>query len=107
MPGAADEESVEVYFKMMRFILIIHLGLINLILFIMYGADKRRAIRHKWRIPEKVLIGLAFAGGAYGAALGMKIFHHKTQKRKFQFLIPLSVVLDTFLIAAGVFYAVR
>ncbi|MCC6093858.1 MAG: DUF1294 domain-containing protein [Eubacterium sp.] len=71
----------------------LYLGVINLISFILYGVDKRRAIKHKWRIPEATLLLFAFFGGAAGALLGMLVFHHKTSKRKFRILVPIALVL--------------
>ena len=50
----------------------------GIIAFCTYGIDKYRAKHDKWRIPEKTLMLLALLGGAIGAFLGMKAFHHKT-----------------------------
>ena len=55
----------------------------------MFGEDKKRAKQQKWRISESTLLWMAFFGGAIGALLGMRNFHHKTQKRKFRILVPL------------------
>lgn len=66
---------------------------INLFTFIIYGIDKYKAKKHLYRIPEKVLIGLAFAGGCIGAAAGMEVFHHKTRHRNFQLCIPISCMV--------------
>lgn len=51
----------------------------NLAAFICYGRDKRLAKKHKWRTPEKLLLGLGFFGGAAGALAGMLAFRHKTR----------------------------
>ena len=51
----------------------------SLILFCSMGADKRRARRGLWRIPEKRLFILALIGGAPGGLLGMAVFRHKTK----------------------------
>lgn len=48
-----------------------------------YGYDKAIAGSGLTRVPEKVLLGLALAGGTVGAALGMVLFRHKTRKRSF------------------------
>ena len=56
-----------------------YLAVINVITFGLYGLDKYRAMNNMWRIPEKTLLGAAAVGGAYGAYLGMRIFHHKTK----------------------------
>lgn len=71
----------------------IYLAVINLIAFAFYGADKAKAKRAAWRIPEAVLIGLAFLGGAAGAWLGMLVFRHKTKHLKFRILVPIAFVL--------------
>ncbi|MDR3205946.1 MAG: DUF1294 domain-containing protein [Candidatus Methanoplasma sp.] len=56
--------------------------LLNLISFAAFGADKRRALRGKWRIKESTLLLLSFFG-PFGAVAGMRLFRHKTRKPKF------------------------
>lgn len=70
-----------------------YLIVINVVAFILYGIDKAKAVHHKWRIQESVLIGIAFVGGAFGAFAGMIVFHHKTRKIKFQVLIPIAIII--------------
>ena len=72
---------------------------INILTFLIFGADKWKAKRDKWRIPEDTLIWLAIVGGSIGALLGMYLFRHKTKHRKFQIGIP--VIL---LVQAGLLY---
>ena len=74
--------------------LIIYLIAINILTFLIFGIDKRKARKGKWRIPEATLIGLAVAGGSIGALLGMYLFRHKTQKRKFNLGIPAILLLQ-------------
>ena len=57
----------------------IFLAVLSAVAFILYGVDKSRAKRGAWRIPEKVLLGLSFFGGAVGGVLGMAAFRHKTR----------------------------
>ena len=57
--------------------------LINLFAFSLFGIDKRKAVKRKWRIPEATLLTVAALGGGAGALLGMYTFHHKTRKPKF------------------------
>lgn len=71
---------------------------LNFITIFAYAIDKRRAVRGRWRIPERMLLGLAFLGGALGAWLGMKLCHHKTSKKKFVILVPLFLVLHIALV---------
>ena len=74
-------------------VLWIYLLVINVAAFVMYGMDKKRAVRGQWRIPEKSLLLAAAVGGALGALLGMQIFRHKTRHLKFTVLVPLCLVL--------------
>ena len=67
---------------------------INVIAFIVYGIDKLKAKRGKWRIPESTLLLLAAIGGILGAWLGMKVWHHKTMHKKFQYGVPLLLILQ-------------
>ena len=70
---------------------IIYLVLINIVsLFVMY-VDKKRAVRHQWRIPERTLFLLAFLGGSVGSILGMYAFRHKT--RHWYFVLGMPVIL--------------
>ena len=55
-------------------ILIIYLIVANVLTFFMYGVDKWKAKRSKWRIPEATLLVLAIIGGSIGALLGMKVW---------------------------------
>lgn len=80
--------------SVLQIILLIYVVLANLIAFILYGIDKRRAIRNKWRIPEKNLLLAAFFGGALGALWSMILFHHKTKKAKFYLTVPVLFVLQ-------------
>ena len=77
---------------------------LNLITFITYGIDKRKARKSHWRIPESTLILLALLGGSIGAWLGMKAWRHKTQHAKFYISIPLiisgQIILLIYLIEA-------
>ena len=82
---------------MSRFLIAI-LILINVVTFFVYGIDKWKARHNRWRIPEAVLLGLAAAGGSIGAWLGMKVWHHKTMHRKFQFGVPLILAAQIALV---------
>lgn len=70
-----------------------YLSGINGLAFLLYGLDKWKAKKNRWRIPEKTLLGIALLGGSLGAFAGMKLFHHKTRHRRFQICIPLFLIL--------------
>ncbi|MGT2686542.1 DUF1294 domain-containing protein [Streptococcus porcinus] len=65
----------------------------NLIVFVVYGVDKSRAIKGQWRISESTLIVMTLFFGGLGAWLGAKIFHHKTQKWYFQVVWCIGLVI--------------
>ena len=62
---------------------------INIVLFVVMGVDKYRAIRRRWRIPEAMLFILALVGGACGGTVGMYSFRHKTKHWYFAVFFPL------------------
>ena len=72
----------------------IYIILINLIAFVVFGIDKRKARKGQWRVPESILFILAIIGGSIGALLGMLAFRHKTKHRKFTIGIPLILALQ-------------
>lgn len=79
-------------------IILIYLAVINVATFITYGIDKFKAKHAMWRIRETALLGLAVLGGSVGAWLGMKVWHHKTQHKKFKYGIPLILIAQIALI---------
>ena len=77
------------------------IGAISLIAFCFYGADKRAAIKGRWRVPERVLLCLSFFGGAAGGILGMLLFRHKTRKAAFIFVNLVGLLWQAAAIAAA------
>lgn len=75
-----------------------YLGLINILSLFCCYIDKKNAIKHKQRISEKKLLSLSILGGSLGFLLGMYTFHHKTQHLKFVILVPLCLLLWTYII---------
>lgn len=73
---------------------ILYLVAINVVTFFIYGIDKWKAKRSKWRITETSLLLLALLGGSIGAWLGMKAWHHKTLHKKFKYGIPLIFIIQ-------------
>lgn len=78
--------------------LIVYLVFLNLLSFYAMFADKRRAKRHEWRIPEHTLFLLAIFGGAGGGLAGMYVFRHKTKHLSFQILMPVLLILNIFFV---------
>jgi len=78
------------------------LGVLNLLAFSVFAADKNAARKNSWRISERTLILLGIFG-PFGAFAAMKVFRHKTQKIKF-YLVPLFAILQTALLIGLVSY---
>ena len=72
---------------------------INAITFVVYGIDKYKAKKTKWRISEATLLLLAVLGGSIGAWMGMRVWHHKTMHRKFKYGIPALLLMQIALMA--------
>lgn len=79
-------------------VVLIYLAVINVVTFFMYGIDKWKAKKSKWRIRETALLGLAVLGGSVGAWLGMKVWHHKTQHKKFRYGVLAIIIVQLALI---------
>ena len=75
-----------------------YLVLVNALAFILMLADKQKAKKGAWRIPEATLMGIAALGGSVGAIAGMYLFRHKTRHTKFTLGLPLILALQLFLI---------
>lgn len=78
--------------------LLVYLILINLVTFVVYVDDKRRAKRHSWRTSEFTLVMLAVIGGSLGALLAMLLFRHKTRHTQFIVGVPTILIAQIFLI---------
>ena len=77
--------------------------LVNLFVFALYGADKQRAKKGAWRIPEKTLLTGTWLLGGVGAFAAMRMFRHKTKHLAFQLSAPLGALLSVaVMIAASV-----
>ena len=79
-------------------IILIYLLTINLVAFILFGIDKWKAEKQKWRIPESTLLSFAALGGSIGAWIGMKVWHHKTLHKKFKYGVPAIILLQIALV---------
>ena len=85
-------------------IIIYYLFTINAVSFFVYGIDKLKARKGRWRISEATLLLLAIVGGSIGSWLGMKVWHHKTMHRKFQYGLPAIFLLQ---LAIAVYLCMR
>lgn len=77
-----------------------YLVTVNALGFLLMLADKYKAKKQLWRIPEATLMGVAAAGGSIGCLIGMYTVRHKTRHLKFTVGIPVILALQ--LIAAAI-----
>ena len=80
-------------------IIIIYDVIINIIGFFSMLIDKRRAIKNKWRIPEKTLFLIAIIGGSVGSIAGMRLFRHKTKHWYFAYGMPAILLVQIVIIS--------
>ena len=74
--------------------IICYLLAVNIVTFLLYGIDKYKAKKSKWRISEATLLTMAAIGGSIGAWAGMRLWHHKTMHKKFKYGIPVIIILQ-------------
>lgn len=86
--------------------LLCYLLIINAVGFLLMLADKRRARKKRWRIPEATLMTAALLGGSVGCLMGMYTVRHKTKHLKFTLGIPVilavQIILAVFLLSARI-----
>ena len=78
--------------------MLVYLILINALSLALMLADKKKARKNRWRIPERVLIGVAILGGSLGAMIGMNLFRHKTLRPKFSIGLPVIFAVQAVLL---------
>ncbi len=93
-----------IYLGFFALMYVAFLAFMSLVVFVMYGIDKRRAKRGEWRISEKVLLTSGFIGGAAGALLGMHFFRHKTKHWYFWAINIVALILQLILLMALVVF---
>ena len=75
-------------------IILYYLLAVNIATFFLYGIDKYKAKKGRWRISEATLLLMAVIGGSIGAWAGMRLWHHKTMHKKFKYGIPAIIIMQ-------------
>ena len=78
--------------------MVIYLIVMNAAAFLVMLADKNRAKKKLWRVPEAALFTLALLGGSLGIWAGMYLARHKTRHGKFVLGIPLILIMQIVLL---------
>ena len=71
-----------------------YLGVISVIAVVVTIADKVKAKRGAWRVPENTLLLLSALGGSVAMLVTMLLIRHKTKHLKFMLGIPIIIVLQ-------------
>lgn len=71
-----------------------YLVVLNIIGMGVMWADKIKAKKGAWRIPERTLFLVSILGGSIGTWAGMYLFRHKTKHWYFVVGMPLILVLQ-------------
>ena len=71
---------------------------VNSLTFLLYGIDKYKAKKGRWRISEATLLTMPAIGGSIGAWAGMRTWHHKTMHKKFKYGIPVIIIMQIALV---------
>lgn len=77
-----------------------YLAVVNLVGFTLMGVDKRKAIKHSWRISEATLFLIALIGGSVGSFIGMHVFRHKTKHWYFVWGMPIIMIIQIIVVGA-------
>ena len=78
--------------------LLLYLLLINALSFALMLADKKKAVKNHWRIPERTLLAIAAIGGSLGAIVAMHMFRHKTKHPRFFIGLPCMLAVHIILL---------
>ena len=73
-------------------LILLYLLIVNALAFALMLADKRKAQKKLWRIPEATLLLSAAIGGSIGSLAGMYTFRHKTKHLKFTLGVPAILI---------------
>lgn len=68
--------------------------IINVINFLLFTIDKRRAQKGRYRIPEFWLFFISLIGGAMGGIISMYSIKHKINKISFSIGIPILLIIN-------------
>lgn len=82
---------------------VLYLALVSLFTAIVTAADKIKAKKGAFRVPESTLILLALLGGSVAEYAVMRLIRHKTLHKKFMIGLPLIIIIQ--LIAVTLVYS--
>ena len=87
-------------------LILLYLLIVNAVSFLLMLADKQKAKKNLWRIPESTLLLSAAIGGSIGSLAGMYTFRHKTRHLKFTLGIP-AILIVQLALAVWIFWTLQ
>lgn len=82
---------------MVKQFITLYIIIMSIIGFFQMMIDKRKSVKHVWRISERSLLLTAALGGALGSWIGMYTFRHKTKHPRFYICVPLFLAIHVIL----------
>lgn len=73
-------------------VLLIWFAVVSIITAVLTVADKLKAKKGSYRVPERVLIIFALLGGSPAEYITMRLIRHKTLHKKFMVGLPLIMI---------------
>ena len=73
---------------------LIYFAAVSIISAVVCAADKRRAVKGKWRVKESTLFLLCALGGSAAMYITMRLIRHKTLHKRFMIGIPLIIAVQ-------------
>lgn len=84
----------------------IYFVIMNILGLTVMGADKSKAKRGAWRIPEKTLFLISLIGGSIGTWAGMYLFRHKTKHWYFVIGMPVILILQIVVVGVSFYFGI-
>lgn len=79
--------------------------LMSFVSFTAFLKDKKKAVKGEMRTKEKTLLMTAVLNGAFGAFIGRKVAHHKTDKGYFSFTIYMGMLFQAIILVILALFA--
>jgi len=86
------------------YIYVFYCLIMSIVAFNLMKIDKKKSIKHRYRIKESTLIWVAILGGSVGEIIGMYSFRHKTKHKKFYIGLPLILFIQCMILGLVLYY---
>lgn len=80
--------------KELLYVAALYFAVISLVTAVITIADKIKAKKGAFRVPENTLIILALSGGSVAEYFTMRLIRHKTLHKKFMIGLPIIIIIQ-------------